>query len=223
MKRRTDFTATIASQVDDFMPTFNARIGPELARVFEREQQDLRRAGVPTGTAVAGDKLPDAVLCGVDGSFERLSTLLDGAAAVIVFYRGSWCPFCDIALRTYQRELRPVVDALGTKLLAVSPQAPHRAAASARTAGLTLDLYCDEGNALARSLGIVTTPSDEAMRARAALGIDVVGAGMDRTATIPFPTVLVCDATGTIRLIDVRADYTTRTETRDIVDALIAL
>ncbi|MGV0108854.1 MULTISPECIES: peroxiredoxin-like family protein [unclassified Arthrobacter] len=223
MKQIPAFTRTIASQVDGYRPEFEARVGPELAAVFAREQEDLRRAGLPEGIARVGDRLPDAVLHDAAGRTVSLSTVLDAAAAIIVFYRGSWCPYCSIALKTYQRELRPVVEAFGTRLIAVSPQAPDVAARGGRQAGLHFELYSDEGNALAAHLGIVTTPSPESLRAREALGIDVAGSNMDSTAAIPFPTVVVADATGTIRLIDVRVDYTTRTETYEIIDALVAL
>ncbi|MHA7208444.1 peroxiredoxin-like family protein [Arthrobacter sp. MDT1-65] len=217
------FTNTIASQVEEFTPTFEARIGPELAAVFAREQEDLRRAGLPSGIAQVGDRLPDAHLYDPGGHRIGLGEALGAAAAIIVFYRGAWCPYCSIALKTYQHELRPVVEAFGTRLVAISPQAPSIAVSGARDAGLRFTMFSDKGNALAAHLGIVTVPSLESVRARAALGIDVAGSNMDHTAAIPFPTVIVADATGTIRLIDVRVDYTTRTETCDIIDALIAL
>ncbi|MFJ6000696.1 peroxiredoxin-like family protein [Arthrobacter sp. NPDC092385] len=223
MKQRPAFTNTIAAQVDEYSSTFAAQVGPVLAAVFAREQEDLRRAGLPSGIAGVGDRLPDAVLFDTTGHRTRLGDVLGAAAAIIVFYRGSWCPYCSIALQTYQRELRPVVEAFGTRLIAISPQAPEISLRTASDAGLNFALYSDEGNALAGHLGIVTVPSAESMRARAALGIDVAGSNMDRTAAIPFPTVVVVDATGTIRMIDVRVDYTTRTETWEIIDALITL
>lgn len=223
MKQKPLFTNTIASQVDEFTSIFKEQVGPALAAVFAREQEDLRRAGLPAGIARVGDALPDAQLYDVAGQRVRLAAVLGAAAAIIVFYRGSWCPYCSIALKTYQRELLPVVEAFGTRLIAISPQAPDISVKAARDAGLVLALYSDEGNALAAQLGIVTTPSSESMRARAALGMDVAGSNMDRTEAVPFPAVVVADATGTIRLMDVRVDYTTRTETCDIIDALVML
>lgn len=223
MKQRPAFMNTIALQVDEFNPSFEAQIGPALAAVFAREQQDLRSAGLPSGIAGVGDRLPDSFLYDADGQRTRLSEVLGAAAAIIVFYRGSWCPYCSIALKTYQRELRPVVEAFGTRLIAISPQEPDSAVRAARNDGLHFALYADRDNALARRLGIVTVPSSEVVQAQAALGIDVAGLNMDGTGAIPFPTVVVADATGTIRLIDVRVDYTTRTEACDIIDALVAL
>ncbi|MDQ0736281.1 peroxiredoxin-like family protein [Arthrobacter agilis] len=223
MKQTSGFTDTIASQVEEFTPAFEAQIGPALAAVFAREQEDLRRAGTPRGIARVGDRLPDTHLYDRAGRRTRLGEVLGAAAAILIFYRGSWCPYCSIALKTYQQELQPVVEAFGTRLVAISPQSPQVSGRAAHDAGLYVTMYSDRGNALAARLGIVTVPSQESVRARAALGVDVAATNMDRTSAIPFPTVVVADATGTIRFIDVRVDYTTRTEARDIIDALVAL
>ncbi|MHA7240346.1 peroxiredoxin-like family protein [Arthrobacter sp. TMS1-12-1] len=223
MNQKQAFTDTIAAQVDEFNTMFDAQIGPALAEVFALEQEDLRRAGVPEGIARVGEQLPDALLYGDGGCPVQLREVLGAAAAIIVFYRGGWCPYCRITLQTYQRELGPLAESFGTQLMAISPQDPEIAHKTARERGLYLPLYSDAGNTLASRLGIVASPSPESTLARIALGVDVAGSNMDRTPRIPFPTVIVADATGTIRFIDVHADYTSRTETRDIIDALVAL
>ncbi|MBG6225488.1 peroxiredoxin [Arthrobacter sp. CAN_A2] len=223
MKQRQKFTDTIAAQVDEFKPTFEAQVGPALAEVFEMEQEELRRAGLPEGMAQVGAKLPDVLLYDDAGRPMPLSEVLGAAAAIIIFYRGAWCPYCSIALQTYQRELSPLAETFGTRFIAISPQDPKIVRKMAQDRGLYLPLYSDAGNALAARLGIVTSPSPESTLARIALGIDVAGSNMDRILTIPFPTVIVADATGTIRFIDVHTDYTNRTETSDIIDALVSL
>ncbi|WP_104167866.1 peroxiredoxin-like family protein [Arthrobacter sp. SX1312] len=223
MKQRQKFTDTIAAQVDGFRPTFEAQVGPALAEVFMMEQEELRRAGLPQGIARVGDKLPEAILYDDGGHPVPLREVLGAAAAIIVFYRGEWCPYCSITLQTYQRELSPLAETFGTRLIAVSPQHPEITRKMAHERGLYVSLYSDAGNTLASQLGIVTSPSPESTLARIALGIDVAGSNLDRSLTIPFPTVIVADATGTIRFIDVHVDYTNRTETSDIIDALVAL
>ncbi|WP_394248764.1 peroxiredoxin-like family protein [Arthrobacter pityocampae] len=223
MKQKQKFTDTIAAQVDEFNPAFDAHIGPALAEVFAMEQEELRRAGLPDEVARVGDRLPDILLYDNDRRPVPLREVLGAAAAIIVFYRGAWCPYCGIALQTYQRELSPIAETFGTRLIAISPQDPDVVRRMAHEKGLYLPLYSDAGNALASRLGITTSPSPESTLARIALGVDVAGSAMDRTPTIPYPTVIVADATGIIRFIDVQVDYTHRTETGDIIGALVAL
>jgi peroxiredoxin len=215
--------ASIESEVALFNEGFEAQIGPDLARTFAREQADLRSAGAPAGVVTDGDTLPDAVLLTAGGDPVRLSAVLGGAPAVIVFYRGAWCPYCNITLRAYQRELLPVLNERGITLLAVSPQHPERSGATAEGAELGFDVLSDPSNALAGALGIVTEPSADARLAHTELGFEVSDSNADGTASIPFPTVLVVDAGGTVRFADVHTDYTKRTEAADIVAALAGL
>jgi peroxiredoxin len=214
---------SIESEVARFNEGFEAQIGPDLAGTFAQEQADLRSVGTPSGVVRVGDALPDAALLTARGDAVRLSTVLGGGPAVLVFYRGAWCPYCNITLRTYQRELLPPLAGQGIALVAVSPQHPERSGATAEGAELGFDVLSDPSNTLAGALGIVTEPSTEARRAHTQLGFEVSDSNADGTAAIPFPTVLVVDAGGTVRFVDVQTDYTRRTEVPAILAAVAHL
>ena len=81
----------------------------------------------------------------------------------------------------------------------------------------------DPRNALAGALGIVTAPSTAAQRARTALGFAVKDSNADDTPAIPYPSVIVVDADRRIAFADIKADYTQRTETSEILAAVDAL
>ncbi|KNC20170.1 peroxiredoxin [Arthrobacter sp. RIT-PI-e] len=195
-------------------------MGPELSGTFAQEQADLRAAGHPDGVVPAGDRLPEATLLGADGQEVELTEVLGSSAGVLVFYRGAWCPYCNITLRTYQRELLPSLVEQGIKLVAISPQHPEGSGATAKDAELDFDVLSDPGNRLAAAIGIVTEPSAEARSAHTQLGFEVSDSNADDTAAIPFPTVAVVDASRTVRFMDVHTDYTTRTEVADILEAV---
>ncbi|MCU1633650.1 MAG: peroxiredoxin [Micrococcaceae bacterium] len=215
--------ASIASEVARFNEGFEAQIGPDLAGTFTREQADLRSAGAPAAVVSVGDVLPDAKLLTAAGDAIQLSAVRAGGPAVIVFYRGGWCPYCNITLRAYQRELLPTLLEQGIKLLAVSPQHSEGSEATAQGAELGFDVLSDPANVLARALGIVTEPSADARLAHTRLGFEVSDSNADGTAAIPYPAVLIVDAAGTVRFVDVHADYTKRTEVAQIVAALRSL
>lgn len=185
-----------------------------------REQADLRSSGAPAKVISEGDALPGATLLTAASHDVRLSTVLSATPAVIVFYRGAWCPYCNITLKTYQRELLPVLTGRGVKLVAVSPQHPEGSAATAQCAALGFEVLSDPANQLAAALGLVTEPSTDARHAHAQLGFDVSDSNADGTAAVPYPTVLVVDAGGTVRFVDVHSDYTSRTEVPDVIAAV---
>jgi peroxiredoxin len=213
-------TTTIAAQVDTFNDGFNAQIGPELADVFAQEQLQLNAAGAPTEAVAEGDTVPEADLVRPDGSATTLSSALGGRPAVLVFYRGAWCPYCNIALRTYQRDLLPALRDRGVELVAISPQTPEGSEQAVRNGGLGFTVLSDPANTLVRRLGIRTEPSAEARAAHTELGFDVADSNADATGDIPFPTVLVIDADRVVRFADVHVDYTTRTEVPEILAAV---
>ncbi|WZH35686.1 MAG: peroxiredoxin-like family protein [Microbacterium enclense] len=213
-------TPSIAQQVDDFNTGFEAQIGDRLSAVFAGEQSDLRDAGVPSAARGVGDAAPDAELLTADGAPVTFSAALDGTVSVVVFYRGAWCPYCNIALRSYQENLVPALAQRGAKLIAISPQTPDGSAQSITNGALEFTVLSDPTNVLAEQFGIVTEPSAEARAAHTELGFDVADSNADQTARIPFPSVYVIDAAGIVRFADVHVDYTTRTEVDEIVAAV---
>lgn len=210
---------TIAEQVDTFNGGFTQQIGPELSGVFAEEQAALNAAGVPEGAVSVGDTVPDAPLVRVDGTTTTLAEAVTGPA-VIVFYRGAWCPYCNIALKTYQRELLPALRERGLDLVAISPQTPEGSEQAVQNGDLGFTVLSDPGNVLTRALHIVTEPTSDARGAHTQLGFDVADSNADATGDIPFPTVLVVDADRVVRFADVHVDYTTRTEVPTILEAV---
>jgi peroxiredoxin len=210
---------TIADQAAAIQKSMAERASAEVLAPFTEERERLLAAGVPTGVVRPGTELPDAELVDVHGEPTTLRRVLAGRPAVVVFYRGAWCPYCNLALRTYQAELvEPLADR-GATLVAISPQKPDGSLTMREINELTYTVLSDPGNTIAGKLGILTEPTEEAKASQAALGLDVAEANADGTAVIPMPTTVIVDATGTIRWIDVHPDYTTRSEPAEILAA----
>ncbi|KQQ00070.1 MULTISPECIES: peroxiredoxin-like family protein [unclassified Rathayibacter] len=215
-------TSTIGAQSAEFTTGFTETIGDELAAVFAAEQADLVSSGVPDGAVSVGDRLPSATVVTAGGETVHLASVLGRGAAVLVFYRGAWCPYCNLTLRHYNATLAPELAERGVTLVAVSPQTAD-ASASVADGELGFTVVTDPGNVLAAELGIVTAPSEAAIDAHTRLGFAVKDSNADDTAAIPFPTVLVLDEAGVVRFADVHVDYTTRTETEEILAAVDAI
>ena len=194
--------------------------GPPSA--FDREQQHLAELE-PDGIIAIGERLPDTELVDVHGKSTTLTTAIDGRRTVLVFYRGVWCPFCNIALNAYQVELLPALTDRGIGLIAVSPQKPDGSLTMQEKNDLSFTVVSDPNNALAAAAGILTAPSDAARAAQLEHGLDLTAVNADGTTTLPMPTTAILDPDGTVRWIDVHPDYTTRSEPADILAALNTL
>jgi peroxiredoxin len=212
--------STITGRVAEMHASMAAQPPNEVMGAFTREQAALATAGIPDGVAIPGTLIPDAGLLDVHGSPTTLYAVTADRPTVLVFYRGAWCPYCNIALATYQQHLLPRLTARGIGLVAISPQAADGSLSMQEKHDLSFTVVSDPGNAIARGLGILTRPSDEARAAQLQLGLDLTAVNADGTVALPMPAAVILDASHTIRWIDVHPDYTSRTEPRQILDAL---
>ncbi|HSD70116.1 MAG TPA: peroxiredoxin-like family protein [Woeseiaceae bacterium] len=152
----------------------------------------------PSDTLVVGRKLPAFDLRGADGAVFR-SVELQGSPAVLVFYRGNWCPLCVAQLRELASRHEDLT-ALGAKVMLVSPQEPAHARRMADLLGIPFQFLVDEGNRLASDFGI-------ALRNGVPRGLPG-GHGPDTV----MPTVVVVNAGGTIVYVDQTDNYRVRPE-----------
>jgi peroxiredoxin len=216
--------STITDRIAEMHATMAAEPpGQQVMGAFAREQAELAAGGVPGGIAPAGTVLPDAELLDVHGAPTTLYAAAGEGTSVLVFYRGAWCPYCNIALSAYQEQLVPQLTGRGIRLVAVSPQKPDGSLTMQQKNGLAFTVVSDPGNAIAGRLGILTQPSQEARAAQLQLGLDLAGVNADGTVTLPMPATVILDASRTVRWIDVHPDYSTRTEPWQVIGALGSL
>src|SRR5271155_2616174 len=207
---------TIADQVSSMKGNRPARREGEPPSPFEQEQVILASMGIPEGVIALGTTLDDADLLDPNGARTSLHDALGEGQAVVVFYRGVWCPFCNIALKTYQAELLPELRERGVALVAISPQKPDGSLSITEKDDLTFTVLSDLGNKVANQVGILTAPSPEALAAQLSHGLDLREVNGDFTTTLPMPTTLIVDRDRTVRWVDVHPDYTTRSEPEEI-------
>ena len=211
---------TIREQSEQLQAASAAQLPADVVEVFSRNSQQLRARGVPGGTVRVGDTVPSFTLRNAVGDRVSLDDLVATGPAVLVFYRGGWCPYCNLALRTYQRELLPQLGASGATLAAISPQTPDQSLSTAEKAALSFEVLSDSGSRLARRIGIAFEQAEEVLSAQRRLGLDLAQVNEEGSTELPMPTVLIVDPDRTVRFVEVHPDYTNRTEVADIVAAL---
>lgn len=219
-----DVTTTSHTPISDEVASFNHRMADQLLSdsmaAFGAEQRALEVAGVAATVARPGTTFPTAELLDISGQPIASTAVFGGRLTVVVFYRGAWCPYCNIALRTYQRDLVPALRGRGVNLVAISPQKPDGSVSAIEANELTFTVVSDPGNILASALGILTAPTEDAQAAQQRLGLDLRTVNADGTTEVPMPTVAIVDAAGVLRWIDVHPNYTSRTEPADVLAAL---
>jgi peroxiredoxin len=214
---------TIHEQSEQLKAAAAEHLPAKALEVFDQSIVDLVSQGVPANSIKAGDVLEPFTLSDANGTPVSLEQLVERGPAVIVFYRGGWCPYCNLALRTYQRELLPQLDAFGARLVAISPQSPDESLSTAEKSGLEFTVLSDPGARLADRIGIAFEQADNVLAAQRELGLDLTKVNAEGAVRLPRPTVLIVDHNRTVRFVDVQPDYTARTEVDDIIAALTDL
>jgi peroxiredoxin len=210
---------TLAQELADFRAEWE-RTAPEgRAALYTAKIGELRTSTLFDQALREGAMAPDFALPDVHGRPVALAALLRGGPVVVTFYRGGWCPYCNIQLRAYQKAL-PEIVALGGRLVAISPQSPDASLGTAEKNALEFDVLSDTGNRVAHSFGLVFTLAGElqdAMRANGKLLPDING---DDSWALPVPATYVIAPDGRIVLDHVEVDYRERLEPEAILAAL---
>ena len=138
---------------------------------------------------------------------------------VLAFYRGHWCPYCNVALRALQQAL-PQFRGAGARLMAISPETPDHSMSLIERQKLEYDVLSDAGNRVARDFGLAFKLPESVRPVYERLGITLPAFNGDESFELPVPATYVIDRDGRIRWAHVDADYTKRAEPAQILAAL---
>lgn len=189
---------------------------------MDRAGLELADSGLADLARTVGDPAPRFTLPSATGTTVALDDLLAEGPVVLTFYRGAWCPYCNLALRTLQQH-HPDITARGARLVAVSPQIPDESLTLTEKHGLAFDVLSDLGSDTAKQYGLAFDLPDDLAAAYDKLGLDLQRVNDGHPRTLPLPATYVIDRDGVIRWAFVDTDYTTRAEPADIIAALDAI
>jgi peroxiredoxin len=212
-------SASLKDTIAGFMTTMAKHAPPEVIATLGAEMKTLADSGIAARSLQVGAKAPDFSLPDSKGQVVALSTLLARGPAVVTFYRGGWCPFCDLQLRAYQGVLSEIRD-LGAELVAISPQTPDYALSDIEKKQLTFPVLTDAHNRVARTYGLVFALSDALKALQTGFGNPIPKFNGDDSWELPMPGTFVLDRRGIVRLSHVDPDYMKRLEPAAILDAL---
>jgi peroxiredoxin len=193
----------------------------EKFNILAGDMEHVRATGAVDAALKVGQLAPDFTLPDAFGHPVALSALLARGPVVISFYRGEWCPFCNIELRALQQAL-PTIEQLGATLVAISPEMPDHGIVAAEKNKLTFPVLSDFGNNVARQFGIVFQVGQELKEfSRNVFKNDIALRNGEDSYELPVPATYVLDSSGVIRFAHVDVDYMLgRAEPEEILSAL---
>jgi peroxiredoxin len=213
---------SLQTELDALRAEFIRAAPPGRAELYDAKVEELQRTFPIEKALKTGNHAPDFSLPNPAGRPISLAGLLRGGPAVVTFYRGGWCPYCNLQLRAYQQVLSEIT-ALGAKLVAISPQLPDGSLSTAEVNQLSFDVLSDVGNHVARSFGLVYSLPDELRAALTSNNKALPGINGDDSWELPLPATYVVAPDHKIALAQIELDYRERLEPDAIVAALRTL
>jgi len=212
-------TPSFKEQVEALKEQMKAAAPADILAVFSREAEDLGLSDVAKNALQPGTKAPIFTLPNATGIEISLSDALGKGNVVLTFYRGIWCPYCNLQLKTYQ-EILPRIEAMGASLLAVSPNIPDHSLSMKEKHALSYEVLSDFDNQIAKLYKIVFSQSDAVADVGKKLGADIAAFNGVAKREIPVPATFIIDRQGIIQFTFANGDYTKRVEPQTVLDAL---
>lgn len=210
---------TLAERLSKQMEKSKAKITPEFKEIMQGATEALARSSIVANFFKPGDGAPDFTLKDVNDQEFNLKKELEKGPVVISFYRGSWCPYCNLELIALQEKL-PEIKRAGAQLVAISPELPEHGKDLIKKHGIEFVVLSDVGNKTARDYNLVFKLPDNLIGVYEKFGINLGESNGDDSHELPVPATFVIGTDSKIKYAYADVDYRKRAEPANVVKAL---
>ena len=205
---------SLKSQLEQKKADFELNADDQKKTIYKAGIDFVRKSGIPNKAKQVGDMAPDFVLKNALGNPVALSDYLKKGKVVLTWYRGGWCPYCNMTLQQLQREV-PSFKANGANLIALTPELPDKSMSTVEKHNLQFEVLSDVGNEIARSYGIVFKLTDDVAKMYdASFGMSSYNG--DDSHELPLAATYIINEDGKIGYAFLDADYRKRAEPSDL-------
>ena len=207
---------SLAQQLDDYKAASIKKSAPERTALMEGATADLKASGIEHTALQSGAYAPSVSLLDMTGHKVNLSDLWQKETLVVVFYRGGWCPYCNLELRAWQTYLESLKQ-LGAGLIAISPQTADNSLSTAEKNQLKFTVLSDTNLEAAKAFGIAFEMPENLIDLYKSFGNDLSVVNGNGRWVLPLPATYVIGRDGKIIYAHVEADYRLRAEPADVL------
>ena len=209
----------LGDQLNETVSTFMSSLPDKDAQIVGASFEKIQASHTGESAITVGETAPDFTLPAATGEPVTLYSKLHEGPVVLNFYRGGWCPFCNLELQALQA-LLPGIRALGASLIGISPETPDNSLTTAEKHQLEFEVLSDVGNKTTRDYGLIFTVYEEMRPLYLKWGLDVPVSNGDDSWELPVPATYVIDTNRVVRAAHVDKDYTKRMEPEQVMAAL---
>jgi len=211
---------SLQDKLDAFRHEFETKRAPAgVAETMRKATADLIASGQAGRAVKAGDRAPAFTLPDAEGKAVSATELLAKGPLVVTFYRGVWCPYCNMDLQAIEG-VAGEIRAHRATLVAISPQSAANNRKSIRDNQLSFPLLEDQGGAVAAAFGLRFRLPDDLIAVYKGFGNDLAVVNGEPSWTLPMPARYVIAPDGVVAYAEVNPDYTRRPEPGELLPVL---
>ena len=215
---KNDNVASLKSKLEEKKANFEKRADDNKKRAYKEGLESVEKSGITATAKQVGEKAPDFVLNNAIGNPVKLSDYLKKGKVVLTWYRGGWCPYCNLTLHELQEEL-PNLKLNGANLIALTPELPDKSISTAEKHDLEFEVLSDIGNKVAKEYGIVFKLTDE-VAGMYNKSFDMNSYNGDESNELPLAATYIINEDGEIIYAFLDADYRNRAEPSELTEFL---
>ncbi|MBH0012528.1 AhpC/TSA family protein [Pseudoalteromonas sp. NZS100_1] len=210
---------SLKAQIDAYNVQKDAKLPADVLALMNTTNEELIAQHIKDNALQIGQKVENFSLANHKGEKIELADLLKKGPVIISFYRGGWCPYCNLELKALNDYL-PQFKTQNAQLVAISPQLPDETLSTAQKNDLEFDVLSDVSNKVAEQFGLLFTLDERIQALYTQFGIDFEHYYGDKSFKLPLPATYVINQDGVITYAFLSEDYTLRAEPIDVMAAL---
>jgi len=210
----------LIDEINNYKEAFKDKVPADVREIMLNATADLEKASISANSLKVGSLAKPFTLPNALGNDTSLDTLLENNEYLVLnFYRGAWCPYCNMELKALQ-DMNDEFKKVDAKIVAISPQTPDASLSTQEKNDLTFEVLSDEHNVIAKEYGLVFSLAEELRPIYTKFGIDIPTSNDDDSYELPMPATYLINKNKDILYSFIDEDYTKRCEPQIILDII---
>lgn len=210
---------SLALQIEQLNHELSSQLPQDILNAFGSSVEDLKTKNIEDNSIQAGQKMPEFLLPNAYNEKIHSTQILKKGKMILAFYRGSWCPYCNLELKFLQDNLSRIKEK-NAVLVAISPQNPDHSLTMVEKNNLEFEVLTDHNNDFAKKLGIVFHLQDFVLPYYQNLGINLSLFNNNKENTLPVPAVFLVDENSKIIYKFLDVNYMNRIDIEELIQVL---
>ena len=211
---------SLKEQLAEYRAGWYKRVPSERQAIMQRHIDQLRRSAIAHTMLKVGDRAPTVALKNARGETIDVTMLRKKGPVIVTFYRGGWCPYCNLELKSYQ-EILPEIAAAALRWSRLVPRSLTTRFRLRKKNALAFEVLSDVGQKVGRAFGLVYEFTEELKSAYNGFNLDIPARnGTPGEWALPVSATYVIDRSGSIVYAYTDVDYRDRANPRDVLNVL---